>query len=64
MGYGLTFAIAAGFSTDIYQIQAIFSPESYGMAILVVLAAALVSGWLVKRDIDRADMVSALKTRD
>ncbi len=64
MGYGLSFAIAAGFSTDIYQIRASFSPESYGRAILVVLAAALVSGWLVKRDIDRADMVSALKTRD
>ena len=64
MGYGLTFAIAAGFSTDIYQIRPVFDPASYGQAIGVVLAAALISGWLVKRDIDRADMVSALKTRE
>ncbi|TDK42422.1 FtsX-like permease family protein [Antarcticimicrobium luteum] len=64
LGYGLTFAIAAGFSTDIYQIRPVFSPESYGQAMGVVLAAALISGWLVKRDIDRADMVTALKTRE
>ncbi|MGD9863293.1 MAG: ABC transporter permease [Pseudodonghicola sp.] len=64
MGYGLTFAVAAGFSTDIYQIQPVFAPASYGQAMAVVIAAALISGWLVKRDIDRADMVSALKTRE
>ncbi len=64
LGYALTFAVAAGFSTDIYQIRPSFGPESYGMAMSVVLAAALISGWLVKRDIDRADLVSALKTRE
>jgi putative ABC transport system permease protein len=30
----------------------------------VVLGAALTSGWLVKRDVDRTDLVSALKTRE
>jgi len=64
LGYGLAHAIAAGFSTDIYQIRAQVGPQSYGMAMSVVLAASIVSGWLVKRDIDRLDMVSALKTRD
>ncbi|MCA0869475.1 FtsX-like permease family protein [Seohaeicola saemankumensis] len=63
-GYFLTFAVSAGFSTDLYQIRASFNPASYGQAILVVLAAALVSGWLVKRDIDKADMITALKTRE
>jgi putative ABC transport system permease protein len=64
LGYHLSFAIAAGFSTDLYQIPAVFSPESYGFAALVVLGAAVASGWLVKRDIDRTDLVSALKTRE
>lgn len=64
LGYGLSFAIAEGFSTDIYQIRAIFETASYGQAIVVVVVAALVSGWLVKRDIDRADLVAALKTRE
>lgn len=64
LGYFLSFGVAAGFSTDLYQIPAVVSPESYGAAGLAVMAAATVSGWLVKRDIDRADLVSALKTRE
>ncbi len=62
LGYFLSFGIAAGFSTDLYQIPAVFTPESYGMAVLAVVLAAITSGWLVKRDIDRADMIIALKT--
>lgn len=64
LGYYLSFGIAAGFSTDLYQIPAVFDPASYGFAALVVLGAALTSGWLVKRDVDRTDLVSALKTRE
>lgn len=64
LGYYLTFVIAAGFSTELYQIPAFFDPPSVGQAALVVLAAAVVSGWLVKRDLDRADLVAALKTRE
>jgi len=64
LGYYLSLAIAEGFSTDLYQIPAMIVPESYGTAALAVLIAAAISGWLVKRDIDRIDMVSALKTRE
>lgn len=64
LGYGLSFAIAAGFSTELYQIPATISPQSYGTAALAVLAAAGVSGLVVKREMDRAELVSALKTRE
>ena len=64
LGYYLSFGIAAGFSTELYQIPAIFDPASYGFAAMVVIGAAIASGWLVKRDIDRAELVSALKTRE
>ena len=64
LGYGLSFAIAAGFSTDLYQIPTTFAPESYGIAAMAVMAAAIASGWLVKRDLDRSDLLAALKTRE
>ena len=64
LGYYLSFGIAAGVSSEIYQIPAIFDPASYGFAAMVVMGAAIASGWLVKRDIDRAELVSALKTRE
>lgn len=64
LGYGLSHAIAAGFSTELYQIPVVADPASFGNAMLVVLAAALISGWMVKRDLDRADLVESLKTRE
>ena len=63
-GYLLSFAIAAGFSTDLYQIPVMVSAQSYAGAAVAVLTAAVVSGWLVKRDMDRTELVSALKTRE
>ncbi|RMF40846.1 MAG: ABC transporter permease [Alphaproteobacteria bacterium] len=64
MGYFLSFGLAALFSTDLYQIPAYIQPASFGQAMLVVIGAAIVSGWLVKRDLDRTDLISALKTRE
>ena len=64
MGYYLSFGIAAGFSSELYQIPAVFDPASYGFAAMVVIGAAVASGWLVKRNLDRAELVSALKTRE
>ena len=64
MGYFLSFAISAGFSTDIYQVPSVFNPSGYGTAVLVVLAASTVSGWIVKRDVDRVDLVEALKIKE
>ncbi|MBV1865867.1 MAG: ABC transporter permease [Rhodobacteraceae bacterium] len=64
LGHYLTFAVSKGFSTDLYQIPAVYSPESYGFAAIAVIGSAVVSGWLVKRDIDTADLVSVLKTRE
>ena len=64
LGYYLSQAVANAFSTDLYSIPAMFVPESYGIAAIGVVVAAAISGWLVKRDVDRLDLVSALKTRE
>ncbi len=64
VGYYLSFLIAAGFSTDLYQIPTTFRPEAYGIAGAAVILASIISGWLVKRDIDKVDLVATLKTRE
>ena len=63
-GYYLSFAISRGFSTDLYQIPTLFVPEAFGFAAIAVLVASLFSGWIVKRDIDKIDLVLALKIRE
>ncbi len=64
LGYYLSFLLSAGFSSDLYRIPTMFAPRSYGIAALAIFFAASLSGWLVKRDIDRLDLVSVLKTRE
>ncbi|MFC3229072.1 ABC transporter permease [Marinibaculum pumilum] len=64
LGYGLSLFIADAFSTDLYRIPVVIAPDGYGNAALVVLGAALVSGWLVQRDVARLDLVAVLKTRE
>lgn len=64
VGFGLAEAIAQGFSNDLYTIPSALHPRSIGIASLVVIFSAAFSGWIVKRDVDRLDMVSALKSRE
>ncbi|WP_204113345.1 ABC transporter permease [Shimia biformata] len=64
LGYALGFLVAAGFSTELYQIPAGFRPVAHGQAAAAVVVASLVSGWLVKRDIQKVDLVETLKTRE
>jgi len=63
-GIGLNVAIVEGFSTDLYQIPYEIEPEAFGTAGVAVLVSSLFSGWMVKRNIDGLDLVSALKTRE
>ncbi len=63
-GYGMSALIASAFSTEIYTIPLIFDAHSVASATLAVLASAVFSGWIVKRDLDRIELVSALKTRE
>ena len=64
LGYFMGEAVSAGFSTDLYRVPALFVPEGYGAAAAAVLLAGMVSGWLVKRDVDRLDLVATLKARE
>lgn len=64
LALGLSRLIAAAYSSEIYTLPVANDPVAYGSAALVVLGAAVVSGILVKRDLDRADLVGALKTRE
>jgi putative ABC transport system permease protein len=39
-------------------------PETYGSAAAIVIAAAAVSALLVRRRLDRIDLIAVLKTRE
>jgi putative ABC transport system permease protein len=50
--------------SESFQIPGIIEPSTFTMASLIVLGAALGSAYLVRRRIDRLDLVGVLKARD
>jgi len=64
LGSVLTHFIAGLLKSDQFFFPVVIRERTYAWAALCVLAAGVASALVVRRRIDRLDMVSALKTRD
>lgn len=64
LGYGMCWLLALGFRSDLYRIPLALSPQGFAVAGLVILAATWISGLLVRRRLDRLDLVAVLKTKE
>lgn len=64
IGYGLAHLIARQMDTELYRIVVHIPPAVYGWAMLTVLVASAVSGWVVARRLASLDLVAVLKTRE
>lgn len=64
LGYLMGLGMVQGFSSEIFQMPFIIGPDVYAYSSIVVIAAALISGLVVRRRIDRLDMIAVLKTRE
>src|SRR6185436_17032339 len=64
IGFVLGQVIMTAFTNEVYRLSFVTSPATVAWSFLVVIAAALVSGLLVRRRLDRLDLVGVLKTRE
>ena len=64
LGYRLAGAVAAAMTGSRMHIPWIVSPSTYALAVVVFAASALVSALVVRRRIDRLDLVEVLKARE
>ncbi len=64
LGYGLAIAVASSLQTETYRIPFVISPATYLISAGIALAAAIASGAIVKRRVDRLDLIAVLKTRE
>ncbi|WP_372422277.1 ABC transporter permease [Salinarimonas chemoclinalis] len=64
IGWGFAVAMAAGFESELYRVPLVVNREVFAYASLVVVGAALASGLIVRRRIDRLDLIAVLKTRE
>ncbi|WOB10229.1 ABC transporter permease [Piscinibacter gummiphilus] len=64
LGWALTHAVGEMLKSDQFFFPVVIRARTYAWAALCVVVAGLASAWVVRRRIDRLDMVSALKTRE
>lgn len=64
LGVGLAWGLAQAMSSDLFRMPFIINPGTFGYAGVVVIVITGVSGLLVRRQLDRMDLVSVLKSRD
>lgn len=63
-GYLLASLIVRAFETELYRVPLVILASTYGWAILIGALATAVSALLVRRRLDRLDLIAVLKTRE
>ena len=64
IGYGFAKAVAEASSTEMYRVPLFVSPRTYVFAMGTVLLSSLAVAFLVRRRLDRLDLISVLKTKE
>jgi putative ABC transport system permease protein len=64
IGYWISALIASYYQWELFRLPLVISDDTYAFSMIVVLAASVVSGLVVRRRIDRLDLVAVLKTRE
>ncbi len=64
LGYSLAAAVASGLQTELYRIPLIVSFRTYLWAASATVISAFLSGLIVRRRLDRMNLIEVLKTRE
>jgi putative ABC transport system permease protein len=63
-GWALSSIMSQAFETELYRVPLLIRPSTYGYAVLIAVSAVAVSAAIVRRRVDRLDMIRVLKTRE
>ncbi|MCC7415806.1 MAG: ABC transporter permease [Acidobacteria bacterium] len=64
LGYGMAAAIVRSLDSEVYRFPLVVSRAAFAWSFLSVIAAALLSGLIVRQRLDRLDLVAVLKIRE
>lgn len=64
LGWALTWWVMSQFETEVFRLPMVAQAATYLEAVALVAAAALASALLVRRRLDRLDLIAVLKTRE
>ncbi len=64
IGYGMAWSIITQLDNELYRVPMVIESQTYAMAALITIGAATLSALIVRRRIDRLDLIKVLKTRE
>lgn len=64
LGWFLTWLVIQRFESDLFSMPVVVTAESYMQAVVIVVVSAALSSLLVRRRLDRLDLIAVLKTRE
>jgi putative ABC transport system permease protein len=64
LGTMLAWFLAQAMSSDLFRLPFVIRPATFGYAGVVVIVVTAVSGLLVRRQLDKMDLVAVLKSRE
>jgi putative ABC transport system permease protein len=64
LGVEMCYFIARNMQNDLYRVPVVLVPSTYAFAVMVVLISAALSGLIVRRRLDRLDLIAVLKTAE
>jgi len=62
IGYGFCYMMIQAFNSEMFRIPLMIHPESYARSAMITGIAAAVSGLIVRRSLDKLDLVEVLKS--
>ena len=63
-GYGLAWSMVQSMNTEVWRMPLVILPRTYTFAVVSIVVATLISGLVVRRRLDRLDLIEVLKTRE
>jgi putative ABC transport system permease protein len=64
LGYGMAALVVEAYDIELYRFPLVVTARTYAASALTVAVAAVFSGLVVRRKLDRLDLVAVLKTRE
>ena len=64
LGYGLAWVVVESMASELFRVPFVIQPSTFGWSAAIALVAAVISGLVVRRRLDRLDLIAVLKTRE
>ncbi|MDJ0796219.1 MAG: FtsX-like permease family protein [Calothrix sp. MO_167.B12] len=64
IGFGLCALMSLSYNSELYRFPLVITKTSYGFAFIFIAIAAIISGFIVRRQLVHLDLIAVLKTRE